>query len=303
MIPRYTLRKKMKDAEAEKLRATYINEDNFDELIVSDCDLYDVSGKMIARFRKNVLSIDLLKSGYEAFKGSIVGSHNRGDSAGGYYHETKKDGTTSNARMSRTVESGIVGSLEAGGLTPYCRLTAFTADYFETYKKGIPFVKAIDSLYRELAPDQWKIQREYAKATNQNYIIGGTAFSTVTVNKNFRTAVHTDHGDLEKGFGNLIVYREGKWSGGYFCLPQYRVAFDLQNTDVLFVDVHQLHGNTPFYPSEQAETSGEPEMPEEWTEGNLRISFVLYYREEIIKCPSPTNELKKMKNKFKFDKL
>lgn len=297
MIERITLRKALKDSEVEKLKTQYINEDHFDMLINYDCDCYDAAGKLIARFRKKALPMETLKLGVESFQGSISGSNNRGDSAGGYFFDTKKDGTVSNARMSKTVESGIVGALEAGGLNPFCRLTAFSAEYFEKYNAGIPFVKAVDNLYKELAPENWKIQREYARATNRNYVIGDTAFSTVTVNKNFRTAVHVDAGDLEKGFGNLIVYREGNWTGGYFCLPQYRVAFDLDNTDVLFVDVHKFHANTPFY---------HPETKQEmidWPDSCLRISFVLYYREEMIKCASPTNELKRMKNKFKFDKL
>lgn len=291
----------MKDIEADLLQAKYIDENYFDKLINFDCDVVGVNGNILAKFRRGVVPIDILKLGVDSFMGSIVGSHNRGYSAGGYYHEEKKDGTASKARMSKTIESGIVGSLEAGGLTPYCRMTSFTADYFDTYQKGIPFVKKISDLYLELAPDKYKIQKEYAKATNPNYIIKDTAFSTVTVNKNFRTAVHKDVGDLQKGLGNLIAYRKGQWTGGYFCLPQYRIAFDLQNTDALFVDVHQWHANTPFYNDAQAEEEG-IEMTD-WGTDNLRISFVLYYREELIKCPSPTNELKRLKNNFKFDNL
>lgn len=295
-MKKLTVRKQMKDSEVENLVATYIDESHFDTLITESCDVYDTAGKLIAKFRKGVLPIETLKLGVDSFRKSIGQSHNRGNSAGGYFFETKTDGTQSKARMSASVESGIVGALEGGGLNPFCRLTAFTSAYFDQFKAGIPFVKAIDDLYRELAPEHHKIQREYAKATNQNYVIGDTAFSTVTVNKNFRTAVHQDKGDLPQGFGNLIAYREGDWTGGYFCLPQYRVAFDLQNTDVLFVDVHKHHANTPFY------LHG-VEM-KEWPETQLRISFVIYYREEIIKCKSPSDELKRMKNlNFGFNKL
>ncbi len=295
-MERITAKKHMTDTEVEKLVSTYIDESNFDTLITESCDVYDTAGKLLAKFRKGVLPIETLKLGVDSFRKSIGQSHNRGNSAGGYFFEDKKDGTKSKARMSASVESGIVGALEGGGLNPFCRLTAFTAGYFEQFKQGIPFVEAIDNLYAELAPDHYKIQKEYAKATNRNYIIGNTAFSTVTVNKNFRTAVHQDNGDLPQGFGNLIAYREGDWTGGYFCLPQYRVAFDLRNTDVLFVDVHKHHANTPFY-------SNGAEM-KEWPDNQLRISFVVYYREEIIKCKAPSEELKRMKNlNFGYNKL
>jgi hypothetical protein len=44
-----------------------------------------------------------------------------------------------------------------------------------------------------------------AEQSSQDFIIKDTAFSTVTVNKNFRTAGHYDNGDLKEGFGNLGV--------------------------------------------------------------------------------------------------
>ena len=58
------------------------------------------------------------------------------------------------------------------------------------------------------------------------------------------------------------------------------VAINLQNTDMLFVDVHQWHGNTDFINT---------------NEYFLRISFVLYYREYMYKCKQPKEELLKMK--------
>jgi hypothetical protein len=90
------------------------------------------------------------------------------------------------------------------------------------------------------------------------------------------TAVHKDSGDLPQGFGNLCIYREGKYKGGFFCLPQYRIAIDLKNRDMLFVDVHKWHGNTPFNAV---------------SEDALRIAFVMYYREYMYKCKSPAEEL------------
>ena len=41
-----------------------------------------------------------------------------------------------------------------------------------------------------------------AKATHPNFRIEDTAFTTITINKDYRTAVHTDAGDYAAGFGN-----------------------------------------------------------------------------------------------------
>lgn len=122
--------------------------------------------------------------------------------------------------------------------------------------------------------------KEYAKATNKNYIISDTSFTTVTINKDFQTAVHKDVGDLKQGFGNLSCYKTNGCKGGYFVLPQWRIAFDLDNCDLLLVDVHQWHGNTPITKE---------------SEEDERISFVMYHRENTIKCLSPSKELERVK--------
>ena len=76
------------------------------------------------------------------------------------------------------------------------------------------------------------------------------------------------------------MYREGNYDGGYFVMPEFGVAIDLENTDLLFADVHKWHANTEF-----------ENCSEDW----LRISFVMYYRENMIKCSSPSGELQKAK--------
>ena len=78
------------------------------------------------------------------------------------------------------------------------------------------------------------------------------------------------------------MYREGNFDGSYFCLPEYRVAIDLHNGDLLFADVHKWHGNTPF---------------KNCDDNFLRIAFVMYYREYMYKCKQPVEELFDMKMK------
>lgn len=170
--------------------------------------------------------------------------------------------------------------MDRNAMVRYCRKTAFARNYFDKFQAGIPFVEHIDKLYAELCPDHHARQMAISRGTNKNYRIADTAFTTVTVNKNFQTAVHQDSGDFPKGFGNLIVYRRGGYQGGYFCLPEYRVAIDMQNCDALFVDVHKWHGNTPIV--------NMAHMAE-------RISFVMYYREYMYKCKQPSEELQHVK--------
>lgn len=276
----YKLKKQLTDQQAEKLKGKYLNESNYDLLITEDADGYDVNGNLLFRFRKNAIPLETLMLGVNSFKDSIELTESRGYASGSSHKRIRKDGSVSNITVGNKVESGSVGFMDSGAMVKYCRKTAFAKNYFDKYKSGIPFVKFIDDKYKELCPTHYAKQKAIAQGTNQNYIIGDTAFTTVTVNKNFRTAVHQDAGDYPEGFGNLIAYREGNWTGGYFCLPQYKVAIDLQNTDILFVDVHKWHGNTDFINTEK-----------DW----LRISFVIYYREYMYKCKQPAEELLKMK--------
>ena len=133
-------------------------------------------------------------------------------------------------------------------------------------EKIIPLIKDIDKQYKSLFPEHYKKQRAMANKTK--YKIPGTSFTTVTTNVNLQTGVHTDKGDYEKGFGNLVVIESGKkYKGGFTGMPQYGVAADVRTGDFLGMDVHQLHGNEPLDGPE-----GEYE----------RLSLVCYLRERIV---------------------
>jgi len=262
------------------LKGTYLNEYSYDRVIKTDVDAYDLHGNLLLKFRKGALNYDVLKTGYESFKDSIDISNLRGFASGSVHKRVRKDGSQTNTTVGNPVTSGNVGYMDANALVRYCRKTAFAQKYFDKFKAGIPFIQEVDRLFKELCPNHYARQIAVAKATNRNYVIDGTSFTTVTVNKNFRTAVHQDAGDYREGMGNICVYREGDWTGGLFILPEYRVAIDLQNTDMLFCDVHKFHGNSEFIGMK---------------ENDLRISFVMYYREYMYQCKQPSVELKKAK--------
>lgn len=286
-----TLNRKLTDKQTKKLHKTFLTDDHFDTLITADTDAFDANGNMLFRFRKNVIPFELLKLGYDSFKKAAQLTNGRGAASGAVgYRKFSGTGNTirdfkigqpTSIKVGNFVESGNVGFMDRNAMIPYCRKTAFAKKYFEQFEQGIPFIKCVDSLYQQLCPVHYSKQLAIANATNRNYVIDDTSFTTVTVNKNFQTAVHRDMGDYPEGFGNLCVYREGSYEGCYFCLPAFRVAIDMQNCDMLFVNVHEWHGNTPF-----KNTSND----------YLRISFVMYYREYMIECKQPNEELLNVKN-------
>jgi hypothetical protein len=291
-----TINKKI--INGDHLMGSFLDENSFDELINYSCDVFDSSGILLAKFRKNILTESKLLECVENTRKSIVNMDNRGTASGKIdlqktrfkrgelkegnktFFNIKSDGTKGKTRKGNMVLNGIIGYMDRTTMMPYCRKTSFTKNEFEKFDKAIPFIKEVDSFYSELINEKWKIQKEYAKATNKNYIISDTSFTTVTINKDFQTAVHKDAGDLKQGFGNLSCYKTKGCKGGCFVLPQWRIAFDLDNCDLLLVDVHQWHGNTPITKE---------------SEEDERISFVMYLRENITKCLAPSKELERVK--------
>ncbi len=193
----------------------------------------------------------------------------------------KSDGTLSNTRRANTVNSGIVGYFDRTARFPYCRQTAWYEKNFKMFADAYPYINYIDKLFKEAVPDRYKKQKAMAEKTNKDFIIGDTSFTTVTVNKNFRTALHVDANDYEEGLGNLAVLEAGKYEGAYTVMPKYRVAFDVRSGDVCFFNVHEYHANTEI----KAKLAYE------------RISIVCYYRKNMHKCLDAEGELKRAKNR------
>jgi len=213
----------------------------------------------------------------------------------------KRQGGISKMKVNNQVASNPIGFYEESKnfADLPCRLTHFTRTNFEKYNEGMPFIQRIDSLFKDLTPEAHALQLLRAD-TKPHLKIPGTAFSTVTINRNFRTALHRDAGDFREGFGNLTVIERGAYHGGYTVFPQFGVGLDLRSGDFVAMDVHQWHSNTPLYETEEDKehnaslltSSGDPDFkdnPEVGTAGlyqsYTRISFVCYLREKIAKCP------------------
>lgn len=171
-----------------------------------------------------------------------------------------------------------------------CRLTKFTKKETEKWKKSIPLIIEADKQFKHLVPDRHKSQIKQAKLTPE-FQIKNTAFSTITLNYNFRTATHRDKGDLPEGFGNLLVLEKSecdnknskKFNGSYLGFPQYGVAVDVRQGDFLAMDVHEWHCNTPLQHSKKVINSGKIG----------RLSIVCYLRKNMIKCKSKNKRSRK----------
>jgi hypothetical protein len=301
----------MTDEEIEAKEGTYFDDKGM-TIYDEDIDVYtlaeDGEKVLLAKLRKQVIDPEIVKIGWEGFWITAGASRNRGAAAGPIKEDSKywkkrnpteikgwaaKDG---NMRVNNNVFSSVLGFFDA---TPFmklpCRLTTYTMRYWKYYKHGLPFIRAIDGCFKTLVPDRYKLQREAAEAKPLLHITG-TAFSSVTINRNFRTGLHKDAGDFKEGYGNLSVIERGFYHGGETLFPQYGIGFNIRTGDFLAMDVHQWHCNTELYETAEDKTKNK-ELPrihkddiETGTFGSehpfTRISFVCYLREKLRQCDS-----------------
>jgi hypothetical protein len=317
-VKQVVLDAKLTDEQLKAREGTYFTEKDVDRVFNEDVDIYvkdsEAPGgkKLLARLRKNVIPHDIIELAWKNFYNASSASRNRGAAAGpidlkskywtrrkptqvqGHSARYMENGKVSKMRVNNNVFSSVLGYFET---TPFmklpCRLTSYTQKYFQEFKNGIPYIQEIDNLFKKLVPDRYKAQYKQAHA-KPDFQIANTSFSSVTMNRNFRTGLHMDAGDLRAGFGNLSVIERGKYRGGYTIFPRYKVGIDLRTGDFLAMDVHEWHCNTDMHESAEDKKFNKalPEIyrndKETGTQGieklYSRLSFVCYLRENLIKC-------------------
>lgn len=185
----------------------------------------------------------------------------------------------SNTTYANQVLSGIAGFFDRYPRIPWGRATSYTEHHRETYEKCYPFMRKLSSEFQRLLPERYGVQNEAAAKLDPRFRVAGedTPFTTITVNKNFRTSAHRDAGDLHTGFSNLsVIAKDKEWEGGYLVLPEYRVAINIRPGDLLLINNHEgIHGNTELVPP-----SGKS------LEDMERISLVCYFREKMLELGS-----------------
>ena len=247
----YYVKKNITDAGMEKYKHQFVTPSLIDIIINDNADVYTDDGRLLLKFRKGKLSKDKIDTFYEnMIDFARTTSTNRKLTSG---LRTKTRSKTDLAAM-----TNIVGYFDSLGpsqkamlkrhgmkLNPAVRETRFNMLYPDKFKKLIPLIREIDSYYEKIVPDHYK--KQHRKANQTYFKIADTAFTTVTTNVNYKTTIHTDRGDDAEGFGNLVVIERGKYTGAETCFPQYGVGVNVRTGDVLFMDVHEWHGNLPIH--------------------------------------------------------
>ena len=327
MVKKIIVKKIMSDKEIASREGDYFDEDHYKIILNKNADVYTDDGKLLIKFRKNVLDKELGKKTAKLLKKAARKKHeNRGASAGpldrnklsNYIGEfvnkgkfrtkfkSSKTGILSKQATSNLSPSNIIGFFDKPdrnlkGKGAPCRLTAFNRDNPEVWKQVEPFLQLCDQQFSILTPDRHDKQLKQAQSVPE-FAIDGTAFSTITINYSWRTALHRDVGDLVEGFGNLVVLKdptnENDYTGCCTGFPQYGVAVDVKHGDFLAMNVHEWHCNTEFNPV-NTEIKGKFNKRER-TNGWYfnRLSMVCYLREKMARCKDmKTNKIQLLNNK------
>ena len=220
-----------------------------------DADVY-LDGRLVAVLRKNRIDNGRWKFLRSDFNTPVLTSDRRK--------------TASNGRR-ELVRSGVLGYIDH--LTPQmkkelgvgegARMTAFCRHFPERWTRFLPLVRDVDRLYRQTCPRHYAVQKSAAQRARLT--IEDTVFSTITVNQNWQSGVHTDSGDFVGGMSCLVILGGG-YRGGWLVLPRLGVVLKTEPGDIVFMDAHEPHGNTPI----------EPRAPDA-----LRMSLIFYLREKI----------------------
>lgn len=297
----------LSDEETEKLKGTFLNDSHWNILCQDeDTTVLKPDGSVLLIYLRHVLPSDICTQAYPSLREAWAQSQNRGIAAGilpadvklahgnrvkkaapGFISGTrarplKEDGTVSNTNYAQQVDSGIIGYMDRNARFPYCRQTAFTQKHVEKWDAALPFIRGVNQVFSKYAPERYAVQKEVVDRTSPDFVIKGTVFTTVTVNHNWQTAVHKDAGDYKEGFGVLSALCAGKFYGGFYTYPKFKVAANLRTRDVILADVHEWHGNTPIVGAKK---------------NYERISCVFYYRNNMHYCGRAEEESTRVKNR------
>lgn len=187
---------------------------------------------------------------------------------------------TKTMRSHHHVESSIIGFYDRYPRINYCRKTAWTQNNPQEWEYVVPYVEQVDSIYRKNCPVEYAEHRKVANKTSPDFIIGNTTFTTVTLNRNFRTHYHRDSGNLKEGLAAMSYIKTGKFSGGELCFPNFGLAVKLYNYDLIVFNNNEIHGNLPITAV---------------TKNYQRITSVFFYRKNICYCGTAEEELERAK--------
>jgi hypothetical protein len=263
-------------APADLLVGRFLDARHYDRVVCEATTVLKPNGKPLLIYVPDVFPRHLCRSVFDAFEDVPLLSENRGAASGSpRFRPVLRDGRPGRRIQARQVPSGVLGYLDRTANFPYCRRTALTRTHPQAFRAVRPFASQASRIFRELATERWEEQRTFVDSVSKGFAIRHTVFTTITVNRSWRTAGHRDAGNFRGGMGVMAVLGFGRYSGCELIFPRYRTAVDMRSGGLCLADVHQVHGNAPLVG---------------WPGEYVRLSFVFYPRARMCECGTPDQE-------------
>jgi hypothetical protein len=153
--------------------------------------------------------------------------------------------------------SNVVGALDRQAIIPWARLTSTTLKKWESFEAEAPFFREADKLFKKHMPKEHKFLYDlFKEVKDPRFNLFDTAFTSVTINNNFRVAYHRDKLNCKGGTAVLSCISKGSYEGFGLIFPEMRLVFDIRHGDFLCGDNQgYIHGQMPMEnASEDAES-------------------------------------------------
>lgn len=112
--------------------------------------------------------------------------------------------------------SNVLGAIDRGARFPYGGLSGTTQRNYDLFYKFRSIYWAACEGFKQCFPETWEsVKAVISKVKDPVYNLFGTAFTSVTLNFNFRTAYHVDKNNLHGGLAVLTAITKGTYDGHY----------------------------------------------------------------------------------------
>lgn len=166
----------------------------------------------------------------------------------------------------------------------FCAASKFSYDYPEYQRVVNEYAEQLNNIYQEKLPEFHsehlaRVGEGGDYETLPNYKIGDLPFTSGIINKNSAIGCHKDSKNMPGALSAMLVLKRSV-SGGYLLLPEYDLAFPMENNTILLFDGGKImHGVTPI----------------KLLGGNsYRYSIVFYTQKDMRNCLPPDEETKRI---------
>jgi hypothetical protein len=260
----------LSDSQTSRLYGKYANQaDYVHGPIDQDCAVYSPRAPGGIAAKLVTVAINTPRRTVELFRTVKGDLSNRGLGVP-LMNRKRADGSLSHTKevppsLRVSGDSDFLGWYDKAPRFTSCRQTEWSLKHPEILEVSRDFEREVHRVYKQELPQHWKEQMDFMKDVSSAFRYLNSVYSTITLNRDAQFPYHYDTGDFAGGLGNLVVLEGANDESGAMVMPTERLCFLVRPGDILFMNVHSLHGNLPL-------------------NGIERLAAVLYARAGMNEC-------------------